>query len=123
MSTQTFAVFKNGARQVLGASNSTLNDGEWFWVANVVYYRSNAGNPDRKKELDEQMEKMGRERYEHSAEVRVSFEKTCGITWEKLFPADRRLLLPFLRPPADGMPPRCDAKIRAETFDADAHDA
>lgn len=37
-----------------------------------------------RKELDEQMEKMGRERYEHSAEVREIFEKTSGITWETL---------------------------------------
>ena len=44
----------------------------------------NARSPDKKKELDEQMEKMGRDRYEHSAEVRAIFEKTCGITWEKL---------------------------------------
>ena len=44
----------------------------------------NARSADKKKELDEQMEKMGRERYEHSAEVRAIFEKTCGVTWEKL---------------------------------------
>jgi len=43
----------------------------------------NAKGPNR-KELDEEMEKMGRERYEHSTEVRAIFEKTSGITWENL---------------------------------------
>jgi hypothetical protein len=30
------------------------------------------------------MEKMGRERYEHSDAVRQIFEKTCGVKWHKL---------------------------------------
>lgn len=46
MSTQTNIVFVDDARAIQGASNSTLTNGQWFWVGGVCYYRSDAGNPD-----------------------------------------------------------------------------
>jgi len=46
MATQTNIVFVNDVRAVKGASNSTLTDGQWFWVSGVCYLRSDAGNPD-----------------------------------------------------------------------------
>ena len=33
-------------KAVLGTGAGTLNDGEWFWVADELFYRSDAGNPD-----------------------------------------------------------------------------
>jgi len=41
-------------------------------------------NTEKKKVIDESLEKMGRERYEHCAAVRQIFETTCGVTWSKL---------------------------------------
>ena len=41
-------------------------------------------NADSKKEIDRRLEKMGRERFEHSGAVREIFEKVCGIPWSKL---------------------------------------
>lgn len=38
----------------------------------------------RKNEIDGRLEKMGRERFEHSSAVRKIFEKTAGIPWATL---------------------------------------
>jgi len=43
-----------------------------------------ARNVETKKETDQRLEKMGRERFEHSSDVRGIFEKICGIPWAKL---------------------------------------
>jgi hypothetical protein len=41
-------------------------------------------NAERKKEADRRLEKSGRERFEHSSDVRAVFERVCGIPWAKL---------------------------------------
>ena len=41
-------------------------------------------NAETKKEIDRRLEKMGRERFEYSSEVREIFEKVRGISWGKL---------------------------------------
>ena len=41
-------------------------------------------NAERKKEIDRRLEKMGRERFEHSSDVREIFERISGIAWAKL---------------------------------------
>ena len=41
-------------------------------------------NAEKKKEIDERLEKMGRERFEHSSAVREIFEKKTGTPWAKV---------------------------------------
>jgi len=42
----TLVVVNDSTWATLGSGSGTLNNGEWFWAANVLYYRSDAGNPD-----------------------------------------------------------------------------
>ena len=44
--TEPKIVAVDDVKATLGGSATTLNDGEWFWAANVLYYRSDAGDPD-----------------------------------------------------------------------------
>lgn len=46
LATQCRGVIVNGSWSVLGSGFASLNNGQWFWAANVLYYRSDAGNPD-----------------------------------------------------------------------------
>lgn len=46
MATEPKIVLVDNVRAAQGGSATTLADGEWFWVSNVLYYRSDAGNPD-----------------------------------------------------------------------------
>lgn len=47
---------------------------------------------DKKKVIDEHLEKMGRDRYEHAAAVRQIFEKTCRASWSTLVARHARQL-------------------------------
>lgn len=46
LAVQPYVVVVGGVWAVLGSSATTLNNGEWFWASSVLYYRSDAGNPD-----------------------------------------------------------------------------
>lgn len=46
LSTQPNVLIRNTVRQTLGSSATSLQNNQWFWAANVLYYRNDAGNPD-----------------------------------------------------------------------------
>src|ERR1035437_1610685 len=43
---QSTIVVVNDVIATLGASATTLTNGQWFWASSVLYYRWDAGNPD-----------------------------------------------------------------------------
>jgi peptidoglycan/xylan/chitin deacetylase (PgdA/CDA1 family) len=46
LTTQCQRVYKDGVTMTLGSGKDALNDHEWFWASNVLYFRDDSGNPD-----------------------------------------------------------------------------
>jgi hypothetical protein len=46
VTTQVYTVILDGAWTTKGSGKDTLNDHEWFWETNVLYFRDESGDPD-----------------------------------------------------------------------------
>jgi hypothetical protein len=67
--------------EVAGASWKTL---VLQYAKELALESKKTRNAERKKEIDRRLEKMGRERFEHSSDGREIFAKTCKIPWANL---------------------------------------
>lgn len=63
----------------------------------IAYDLQGTTNRSKIKDLEEQVEEMGRERFEYSEIVRDIYERICGIKWEELIKRRARQLLRMLR--------------------------